>query len=292
MKREIFLGALRLQQGDEHASIADLRTYLERLGYIEPVPSLGITESMVFDADLGQAVRKYQRFHGLQETGEINDQTREMMELPRCGVPDLEQGHDVHPAGVSMFVVSGGEWTSRNLAYKFVNATADLAGEREIIRQAFEVWSDSARLQFNEVAGGTPAEFLISWVVGDHGDGFPFDGPGHVLAHAFFPPPVNPSPGIAGDVHFDDAEIWSEGGAGGSIDLLTVAIHELGHALGLRHSTDRDAMMFPTYSGPRHTLGADDIAGIQSIYGLPVEAPGEGLNWWSRCLAWLRNLFR
>jgi hypothetical protein len=292
MKQEIFSEGLSFQEGDEHESIGKLRTFLERLGYLEPTPVLGISESLTFDAGVRTAVEKYQQFHGLEATGVIDEPTRLMMERPRCGVPDLEGGQETHPPGVAMFVASGGAWASNNLFYKFANATGDLTGDRqqEILRQAFTAWSDVTPLQFTEAIGLTPAEFLISWVIGDHGDGFPFDGPGHVLAHAFFPPPVNPSPGIAGDVHFDDAETWMEGSTGG-IDLLSVAIHELGHALGLRHSTDPNAIMFPTYSGPRHDLGEDDIAGIQSIYGKQAESPTGGLNWWQRFLRWLRELF-
>ena len=50
-----------------------------------------------------------------------------------------------------------------------------------------------------------------------------------------------------------------------------VQTHELGHVLGLGHSTDPSAIMFPTISsgcgdGPR-ALGADDIAGVGYIYG-------------------------
>lgn len=44
---------------------------------------------------------------------------------------------------------------------------------------------------------------LLSCSSGYHGDGYPFDGRGQILAHAFFP-----GKDRGGDVHFDEEEIW------------------------------------------------------------------------------------
>lgn len=293
MKNSIFAEGMTFQEGDEHESVGNVRTFLGSLGYTALSPQAAEAASLAFDTDLAEAVKKFQRFHGLEATGVIDQETRETMEMPRCGVPDLTGGQEVHAQGVARFVTSGGKWPSNNLTYRFVNGTSDLAGEaeRDIVRQAFDIWAEVTPLRFTEVSGSASADFLISWVTGDHGDGSPFDGPGHVLAHAFFPPPVNPHPGIAGDLHFDDAEMWKAVGETGGIDLLTVAIHELGHALGLRHSMDRDAIMFPTYRGPRHTLGDDDVEGIQSIYGPPESEVTPPSSWWERFWNWFRGLF-
>jgi hypothetical protein len=66
---------------------------------------------------------------------------------------------------------------------------------------------------------------------------------------------------------------WADGPgtAVSGIDIQGVACHEYGHALGLGHSSVNGATMFPSISGtgvPGRSIAADDIAGIQSIYGL------------------------
>lgn len=50
------------------------------------------------------------------------------------------------------------------------------------------------------------------------------------------------------------------------LDFRRVALHEFGHALGLDHETGQAAIMAPTI-GSLHTLQADDIAGVNAIYG-------------------------
>ena len=71
--------------------------------------------------------------------------------------------------------------------------------------KAFNVWSKNTVLKFTHNPNVNEADIIISFFKGKHGDSYPFDGPGGILAHAFFP-----GNDIGGDVHFDDEEQWAQ----------------------------------------------------------------------------------
>ena len=154
--------------------------------------------------------------------------------------------------------------------------------EAAVIQQAINAWAAvSGFINLGQVAdgGGGFGAAGVSGGVGNIRVGSVLiDGAvgSNVLAHAYQPGNelfFGAGGNIAGDVHFDNSNAWSDGGSASTIDFYTVALHELGHALGLGHSTVVGSVMEAVYGGPRRSLTADDIAGIQSIYGTPIPEP-------------------
>ncbi len=79
------------------------------------------------------------------------------------------------------------------------------------------------------------------------------------------------------DVQFNSTSSWTTSAvntAGGPADFRTVAIHELGHVLGLMHETSKPSIMDP---GPDpafavHRIYPDDQDGVRFLY--PAAGPG------------------
>lgn len=165
---------------------------------------------------------------------------------------------------------------SASLTYYFGDLTADLpeATVKATLVAALEVWADVADITFTETkTPGLASSIDFEFATGDHGDGAPFSS--GVLAHAFLPStPKTEVPGfpeIAGDVHFNDAFTWEVGdtpGADSKFDLTYIAVHEIGHSLGLGHSSVAGNVMLPSVGDEVAftALGADDKASILLAY--------------------------
>ena len=144
-------------------------------------------------------------------------------------------------------------------------ATFDTCFYQEI-SDAFGAWSAVADVTFTPVTDNGAA-YNAAGATGDIRIGaHAIDGASGVIAHAYFPPPNGLS--AAGDLHFDKAENWACNPVLGAIDIGIVALHEIGHSIGLRHEGTDPAVMEAFYN-PAYTFGplADDIIGAGEIYG-------------------------
>lgn len=248
-----------------------LKAYLERFGY--PVSKDHLRDDD-FDYSLECAIKAYQMNYRLKPTGTLDTTTALQMMVPRCGVPDNVnqttrvasglRGRSLALRSVShySFISGNPRWpaSKTNLRFGFLSNLPNWA--RQPLFNAFGQWDAGSRFTFTYVTDLSQADLQIGFYSGDHGDGAPFDGPQGVVAHAFSP--------TRGRMHFDASETWSVNPTPGAIHLETVAVHEIGHMLGLGHSQVREAAMFSGVSpGTSKLLHADDKEGVRALYALP-----------------------
>ena len=246
--------------------IEKLKKYLTDLGYFNPVDQVddrfdllpnpedlntsSSKKSSGMDSETKIALMRFQKFHGLDISGELDKKTINQINTKRCACPD----HDD-------FTLDGRKWNKTVLTYGFKNYSPDLsrADIEQAIVQAFALWAAETPLIFRKISYSANPDIRIEFKHQDR--------PGGTLAFAYYPPPNGGN--LAGDAQFDEFEKWTVEIPTGinKIDLVTVAAHEFGHSLGLRHSSISNSLMFPSYSGPQRYLDNDDINGIKKIYG-------------------------
>ncbi|KAJ6831337.1 metalloendoproteinase 3-MMP-like [Iris pallida] len=268
-----FLNLTGCHLGDRNPVLPTLKNYLHHFGYLPD--SVDLSDDS-FDDILESALRTYQQNFALDATGHLDLRTIAQLASPRCGVPDIVNGTTsmiagrIHGRGLYTYFQGEPTWPQRDLTYAFTDVSAvsiDRSVLGAVFGRAFARWAAATPLTFKEVAADAGADITIGFFKGDHGDGEPFDGVLGTLAHAFSP--------TNGRFHLDAAENWvAEGDVRDSnsrdaVDLESVAVHEIGHLLGMGHSSAADAVMFPTISaGSRRVdLASDDVEGVQRLYG-------------------------
>jgi hypothetical protein len=260
-------GVPDLGVGDSDDTFTEVQRFLVRFGYLP--------HDAAVDGALGpvssRALATYQEFNSLEPTGDFDALTRDAMTTARCALPDLDNGVAFSTACA---------WDRTTLTFAFGPGTADIAGTTEFdaTRRAFDSWAAVAPLTFTEVGAGDNPDVLIDWRAANDPD---LSMVGGTLAHADFPPGCGVvTNNLPKPVHFDDSEhSWSIGAVPSAFDVETVALHEIGHILGMRHSSVNGAVMFPTVSSnfTLRALQADDIAGIQRLYRpLPTGPQAQG----------------
>jgi predicted Zn-dependent protease len=197
---------------------------------------------------LAVALLSFQGFHKLKTTGTLNAETAEKLMAPRCGMPDR--------------VKAEGRWGIKELRY-WQNIRFSFL-DSKVVADAY----DKAWAQWVAVCGMhatlSPAP-TGSNVVATSGH---IDEQYQVLAWSEMPP-GSATAGVVLRQMYDDAEKEYAS----NLDMLVaVMCHEIGHALGLDHSTNPRDLMAP-YITDIVRPQPGDVQRIQALYGPPVATP-------------------
>ena len=173
------------------------------------------------------------------------------------------------------FALEGPRWTTPVVTWSLAAAggvfTDSIApAYQALVQQAVARWDDVAGITLQQVADSASADIRIGF--GKFGAGAGEIGETDYSYYTGAPATFVPGVTVRAEdpmEHGLDAATGTAIYTGTQTAMYQVILHEVGHALGLNHSTDANAIMYPSAGAANRDLDASDIAGIQSLYGAP-----------------------
>jgi peptidoglycan hydrolase-like protein with peptidoglycan-binding domain len=246
--------------GDRGAAVRAVHAYLASYGYFPndrlareyPAwrPSADAPrDPSVYDENTVVAISSLQRNLGLPESGIVDEHTRAMLLEERCATPEIQHFDPSNKWELDTFA-----WGKNNLTWRIAALAGGIDEQqaRTAVQQALTQWDDYTNFTFTELTSGTADIMIrIQWP-----DGWP-----NALAGTYPPPD--------GDLYVNHTKVWStlSPTPTGAYDLNSVILHELGHSIGIVHSSYDPALpssqrvvMYPTIgtATQRRILKPDD----------------------------------
>ena len=144
--------------------------------------------------------------------------------------------------------------------------------EQAVVESAVQAWANASDLNLQEVANPTTADFSVGWGDFDTADT-------GVIGYTSLTG-ANGTLQSGGVVRLEDPNetalaAGTDGQlayAGSGATLYQVALHEVGHALGLADNSDPNSVMYFSLGAGNTTLDDTDRAAIQQLYGAVMPA--------------------
>ena len=159
-------------------------------------------------------------------------------------------------------------WSKYNLSYCFKNYDCNLTSSQcqTAIQNAFNTWTQYSKFTFTQTNNLSQADIEISWEADSHSGCSPYST--YALAHASIGMYNRTPPAY---VHFRKSISFTTTSSDNNLEA--VALHEIGHVLGLPHDENHTtAVMWPEYSY-KTSLTYYDLTALYSIYGFSITGP-------------------
>jgi hypothetical protein len=182
-----------------------------------------------------------------------------------CGFPDPPKGIGLHTTAYTL----KGIRRKLNLSWTVSGSGLGVTNPQPVLNTAFQRWQNGVT-----VSGSTAPALTLNFVPSPPPPLSPASADITITFRSLNTPPgpfvvLGKTAPDGSTIQLDSATLWAPNVGAlvpGSRDLLAVAMHEIGHALGLLHSTSDNSVMNP-FAGNVETLTPDDLNGASALYG-------------------------
>ncbi|XP_067930278.1 50 kDa hatching enzyme-like [Watersipora subatra] len=210
------------------------------------------------------ALMEFQKFYKFEQTGLLSLDEIVQMRKPRCGDTDEKPDADSKTGSRSKRWAKLGSnlWPSDMMPLQ-ISVDRGIPGfdkttVENIALECAKLWAEPTSLYFQLAAFGVKGNIDITFEY--------IDGQWGTVG-------LGLSPIVWGDqssyLKLDTHETWKRNSkeSGFGVSMKWAICHEMGHNLGLSHSSDKNAIMYPSGIGQNEeTLPRDDFRGITTLY--------------------------